>query len=64
MVTDIFHSVGLTDSASDLYLRERDVPCLIYQGRLNMLDKEPMESGILELCREHGVGFISFSPLA
>ena len=23
-----------------------------------------MESGILELCREHGVGFISFSPLA
>lgn len=46
------------------YLKERDVPCLIYQGRLNMLDKEPMESGILELCREHGVGFISFSPLA
>ena len=46
------------------YLKERDVPCLIYQGRLNMLDKEPMESGILVLCREHGVGFISFSPLA
>ena len=46
------------------YLKERDVPCLIYQGRLNMLDKEPMESGILELCKEHGVGFISFSPLA
>ncbi len=46
------------------YLKERDVPCLIYQGRLNMLDKEPMESGILELCREYGVGFISFSPLA
>ncbi len=46
------------------YLKERDVPCLIYQGRLNMLDHEPMESGILELCRENGVGFISFSPLA
>lgn len=46
------------------YLKERDVPCLIYQGRLNMLDKEPMESGILSLCREHGVGLISFSPLA
>ena len=46
------------------YLKEHDVPLLIYQGRLNMLDKEPMESGILELCREHGVGFISFSPLA
>lgn len=46
------------------YLKERDVPCLIYQGRLNMLDREPQESGILDLCRENGVGFISFSPLA
>ncbi len=46
------------------YLKERDVPCLIYQGRLNMLDHEPMDSGILDLCRENGVGFISFSPLA
>ena len=46
------------------YLRERDVPCLIYQGRLNLLDREPQQSGILSLCREEGVGFISFSPLA
>jgi len=46
------------------YLRERDVPCLIYQGRLNMLDRTHLEDGILELCREEGVGFISFSPLA
>ena len=46
------------------YLKERDVPCLIYQGRLNMLDREPQESGILDLCRDNGVGFISFSPLA
>ncbi len=46
------------------YLRERDVPCLIYQGKLNMLDREPLEEGILDLCRESGVGFISFSPLA
>ena len=46
------------------YLRERDVPCLIYQGKLNMLDREPQEEGILDLCREAGVGFISFSPLA
>jgi len=29
-----------------------------------MLDQEPQESGILDLCREEGVGFISFSPLA
>lgn len=46
------------------YLRERDVPLLIYQGRLNMLDREPMEEGILDFCVEEGVGFISFSPLA
>ena len=46
------------------YLKERDVPCLIYQGRLNMLDREPQESGILDLCQQEGVGFISFSPLA
>ena len=29
-----------------------------------MLDREPLEEGILDLCREAGVGFISFSPLA
>ena len=46
------------------YLKERDVPCLIYQGRLNLLDREPQESGILDLCYDEGVGFISFSPLA
>lgn len=46
------------------YLKERDVPLLIYQGRLNMLDREPLEEGILDFCVEAGVGFISFSPLA
>ncbi len=46
------------------YLRERDVPCLIYQGRLNLLDREPQQEGILDLCHDEGVGFISFSPLA
>ena len=46
------------------YLKERDVPRLIYQGRLNLLDREPQEEGILDFCAERGVGFISFSPLA
>ena len=49
---------------ADRYLRERDVPLLIYQGRLNMLDHTPQEDGTLDYCREHGIGFISFSPLA
>ena len=46
------------------YLLDRDVPLLIYQGRLNMLDRAPLEEGILDFCHAHGVGFISFSPLA
>ena len=46
------------------YLKQRDVPLLIYQGRLNMLDREPQEEGILDFCADNGVGFISFSPLA
>ena len=49
---------------AEQYLREHDVPLLIYQGRLNMINREPMEEGILDFCREHGVGFIAFSPLA
>ncbi|MBQ3878376.1 MAG: aldo/keto reductase [Prevotella sp.] len=46
------------------YLQQRDVPLLIYQGRLNLLDREPQHEGILDFCAEKGVGFISFSPLA
>ena len=46
------------------YLREHDVPLLIYQGRLNMLERKPIDTGILQFCRESGVGFIAFSPLA
>ena len=46
------------------YLRRHDTPLLIYQGRLNMLDREPVNEGILQLCHDEGVGFISFSPLA
>lgn len=46
------------------YLSERDVPLLIYQGRLNILDQSPIESGILDFCANNGVGFIAFSPLA
>ncbi len=46
------------------YLRRHDTPLLIYQGKLNMLDREPLDEGILQLCHEEGVGFISFSPLA
>lgn len=46
------------------YLKSHDVPLLIYQGRLNLLDRQPIEDGITDFCAENGVGFISFSPLA
>ena len=49
---------------ADEYLRRHDVPLLIYQGRLNMLDHGPMEDGVLEYCHQQGIGFIAFSPLA
>ena len=49
---------------AEKYLREHDVPLLIYQGKLNMLNREPMDTGVLDFCAEKSIGFISFSPLA
>ncbi len=46
------------------YLAERDVHCLLYQGRFNLFDRVPEEQGILQQAKENGVGFIAFSPLA
>ena len=49
---------------AEQYLRERDVPLLIYQGKLNLLNREPIDEGIMDFCHEKGIGFIAFSPLA
>ena len=45
------------------YLRKRDVPCLVYQGRYNMLDTA-VEQTILPQADACGAGFVAFSPLA
>ncbi len=45
------------------YLAAHDVPCLIYQGRYNMIDRGVEKSGILKQAAENGVGFTAFSPL-
>ncbi|MDE6311595.1 MAG: aldo/keto reductase [Muribaculaceae bacterium] len=45
------------------YLAAHDVPCLIYQGRYNMMDREKERSGIVRQAAENGVGFTAFSPL-
>ena len=46
------------------YLEERDVHCLLYQGKYNLLNREPEEEGILRQAQKNGTGFIAFSPLA
>ena len=46
------------------YLAQRDVKCLVYQGRYNIFDREVETSGILEDAKREGVGFTAFSPLA
>ena len=62
--------VGISNYPADAadkayrYLRDRDVPCLLYQGRYNILNREPEYQGILDQAQENGVGFIAFSPLA
>ena len=45
------------------YLREAHVPCLVYQGKYNMLNREH-EERILPQAAEEGVGYVAFSPLA
>ena len=46
------------------YLEEHDVHCLLYQGRYNIFDQTPEKKEILKQAKEHGTGFIAFSPLA
>ena len=61
--------VGLSKYPADAarkayaYLAAHDVPCLIYQGRYNMLTRDPEEL-IIPQAHQHGAGFIAFSPLA
>lgn len=45
------------------YLAAHDTPCLIYQGRYNMIDREKAKERIVSQAAENGVGFTAFSPL-
>ena len=45
------------------YLRERDVPCLIFQDKYSMFNRQPEEE-IFPIVEKNGTGFIGFSPLA
>lgn len=46
------------------YLADRDVPCLVFQDKYNIFDREPETSGVLSLAAASGSGFVAFSPLA
>ena len=49
---------------ANTFLRKQGVPPLIFQGRLNPLDRAVQEEGIPAYCNAEGIGFISFSALA
>jgi len=44
-------------------LERNGTPCLVYQGRYSIFGRE-IEHETLPVCRENGMGFIGFSPLA
>lgn len=46
------------------YLSERDVPCLLFQDKYNLFDRQAETSGVLKLAAGSGSGFVAFSPLA
>lgn len=45
------------------YLEAHDVHCLLYQGRYNMLTRQPEEL-VIPQAHANGTGFVAFSPLA
>ena len=49
---------------ANVFLRKQGVPPLIFQGRLNLLDRAVQDEGIPAYCKGEGIGFISFSALA
>lgn len=46
------------------YLSDHDTPCLLFQDRLNLIDRTVENDGVLESVRRNGSGFVAFSPLA
>ena len=47
------------------YLRDRDVPCLCYQGKYNLLVRgDAAPDGVMDRAAAAGAGYVAFSPLA
>lgn len=60
--------VGISKYPSEMaqraydYLAARDVPCIVYQGKYNMMVRDD-EERILPQAAANGVGYVAFSPL-
>lgn len=46
------------------YMKDQHHPCLLYQGKYNIFDREMENDGIIGQAYENEVGFVAFSPLA
>ena len=46
------------------YLKEHSVRLLVYQGRLNLLDRQIEQEGVMQTIKQLKCGFVAFSPLA
>ncbi len=56
--------VGLSNVGID-EIREATaiVPVTSVQNRLNPFFREALETGVVEYCRDHGIGFLAYSPM-
>lgn len=49
---------------AERFLAAHGTPLLLFQDKLNLLNREPVRQGLLQQLGETGRGFIAFSPLA
>ncbi len=55
---------GLSEASPATVRRAHAVhPCLALQSEYSLWTRDPESNGVLETCRELGVGFVSYSPL-
>lgn len=57
-------ALGLSEASADTLRRAHAVhPIAAIQSEYSLWTRDPEENGVLETCRELGIGFVPFSPL-
>jgi len=57
-------ALGLSEASAETIRRAHAVhPIAAIQGEYSLWTRDPEENGVLETCRELGIGFVPFSPL-